>query len=801
MSKRVGSRHPARTIVGYCWPWSLRPGEAVDFMVSTNSSAADYRADLVRIICAENLSNPDLFKELELHAPFTGSYTALRQETHIGSYVEIAPRPALDNLGSFTVQVMVMPTLLPAGVRQRTGGFSRFAEMPVLQDQHLVSRWDNRRRRGWALVIDASGCAAFISGDGASVHRTTLSKPLIQDQWFLVMVAYDAVSRTVSICARAVSQFVKQNVGWPEAHIRARHGTDLPIVHEGVLRFAACTDGPGNGQRLKPGSCFSGRLDRVRLSAGALTGEQAFRLADEKIPDSLSAPLIGFWDFAQGIDSTEVHDLSPNQLHGVAVNMPMRAVAGVAWDGSVIDWRQRPEHYSAIHFHDDDLYDAEWKSDFSYTVPEDLPSGIYAARLRQGAAEDYIPFFVAPPRGTARASVALLIPTMTYLAYTNIEDFTTQMKRRKRIHDVNGAVCVVEEDRASGILQDAAHADFLAANLRTLGKGAYAQHTDGTGFEVASPRHPNMTIKPKGIQWTLVADSLTVDWLEHKGVRYDIITDELLHTEGVDLLSRYKAVITGNHPEYYSRAMLNSLEQYKELGGRLMYLGANGFYVVTSLHDQWPGAIEVRKNFIYSGHSKPYEMFHACDGVHGGTWEDNGRAPQLLVGISTNMDTGFAFEGSAPYRRLPDSYNSRAHFIFAGVNSEIFGDYGVLGGGAAGQELDCVSAELGTPPHALHLARADQFPSHVSMFEEQYALNAPMPFGDMVYFETANGGAVFSVGSMSWVGSLSHNNYDNDVSRITENVLRHFLDETPLNCADRSVGDAESMSSAEAAER
>jgi N,N-dimethylformamidase len=46
---------------------------------------------------------------------------------------------------------------------------------------------------------------------------------------------------------------------------------------------------------------------------------------------------------------------------------------------------------------------------------------------------------------------------------------------------------------------------------------------------------------------------------------------------------------------------------------------------------------------------------------------------------------------------------------------------------------------------------------------------------DMVYFETNNGGAVFSTGSITWCGSLSHNSYDNNVSRITENVLRHFI--------------------------
>jgi N,N-dimethylformamidase len=39
---------------------------------------------------------------------------------------------------------------------------------------------------------------------------------------------------------------------------------------------------------------------------------------------------------------------------------------------------------------------------------------------------------------------------------------------------------------------------------------------------------------------------------------------------------------------------------------------------------------------------------------------------------------------------------------------------------------------------------------------------------------------VFSVGSIAWTGALSHNGYDNDIARITENVLRRFLDVRPL---------------------
>jgi N,N-dimethylformamidase len=44
----------------------------------------------------------------------------------------------------------------------------------------------------------------------------------------------------------------------------------------------------------------------------------------------------------------------------------------------------------------------------------------------------------------------------------------------------------------------------------------------------------------------------------------------------------------------------------------------------------------------------------------------------------------------------------------------------------------------------------------------------------MVDFEGPNDGAVFSVGSITCCGCLSHNGYRNNVSQITENVLRAF---------------------------
>ena len=47
---------------------------------------------------------------------------------------------------------------------------------------------------------------------------------------------------------------------------------------------------------------------------------------------------------------------------------------------------------------------------------------------------------------------------------------------------------------------------------------------------------------------------------------------------------------------------------------------------------------------------------------------------------------------------------------------------------------------------------------------------------DLTFFETPNNGAVFSTGSITFCGSLLHNDGDNNVSRLIRNVLDRFLD-------------------------
>ena len=85
-------------------------------------------------------------------------------------------------------------------------------------------------------------------------------------------------------------------------------------------------------------------------------------------------------------------------------------------------------------------------------------------------------------------------------------------------------------------------------------------------------------------------------------------------------------------------------------------------------------------------------------------------------------------------------------------------------------------------PHTLVLASSTGHSKLILPVIEDYnQINAAFMLGerpnvraDMIYFETPDDGAVFATGSIVWYGGLSHNHYDNNVSRITENVLRRF---------------------------
>ena len=219
-----------------------------------------------------------------------------------------------------------------------------------------------------------------------------------------------------------------------------------------------------------------------------------------------------------------------------------------------------------------------------------------------------------------------------------------------------------------------------------------------------------------------------------------------------------------------------------------MYMGGNGWYWRIAFHDELPGVVELRRaeDGIRTWFAEPGEYFQSFNGEYGGLWRRIGRPPNVMCGV------GFIAQGfdvSSYYRRAPDADNPRAAFIFEGVPDEIIGNFGLVGGGAAGIELDCITTALGSPPNMLRLASSENHSPMMLLVNEEFGVVPPNLGGDqndrvhadLAFGETPSGGALFATSSIAWCGSLSYNSYDNNVARITWNVLKRFSDPAPFS--------------------
>jgi N,N-dimethylformamidase len=732
-------------ITGYLDRLSARPGEKIEVKVSSRPGE-EYQADLVRIVCGDpNPAGHGLKLEEMPKSAFTGKFPSREQPIRLGSYGKVATPLPLREDQPVTVRAIVWPTLPGEG------------------PQTLIATLE-KNGPGFALGLGPRGAWFDIGRRGGAPMSVRLDQPLAERTWYEVWASFDPGTGKATVGQR----LFKSSGPARERHVVSASVRDGVIASDRAVLI---------GARLaaEPFQHFNGRIEDPAIF-GFAAGEG---VADSALdPRAGASSVIAWWDFAIGIDTQGIVDRGPFGLSGQLVNLPTRAVRGARWTGAEMCWRHLPEHYACIHFHDDDLGDCRWETDFAVAIPSDMASGVYGVRLRCGGEEDILPFYVRAPRGQPTARVLFLASTFTYQAYFNHARGNADDAYRQRVSEWGAYPHNPDH-----------HPEY--------GRSTYNRSRDGSGICYSTRLRPTLTMRPGFLTFNdsrgsglrhFPADTHLLDWLEAKGIEFDVATDEDLDDEGIDALRSYAVVLTGSHPEYHTPRMLDALLAYRDRGGRLVYLGGNGFYWRIARVPTLPGVIEVRRaeGGIRAWAAEPGEYYHSLDGEYGGLWRRNGRDPQQLCGI------GFSAQGlfeSSYYRRLPDAANPRAAWIFEGVTADRLGDFGLSGGGAAGFELDRADYRLGTPRHALIVARSENHaPSFVVVPEELLShiatLNGEKPQdlirGELVFFEVPGGGAVFSVGSITFCGSLSHNRYDNDISRILENVVRRFCEPAPF---------------------
>ncbi|KIX03718.1 uncharacterized protein Z518_07271 [Rhinocladiella mackenziei CBS 650.93] len=740
------SDYPAE-IIGYAEPWIVSPGDTVAIKIS--STEPEYKYRTVRIIQSVDIEHSPRKQEEVISVIPAGEGKGRYQLARPGSYalVEDWVPGSVSNVKGLEISFYMQPWLPKSG-----------------HTQTLVSALDVDLKTGFAAVITEAGKLDFWIGTGKDVEVITTDFGPAKKRWVEVKVVLEGIAFAGSITP--VSLFAEPPL--PPIKVERQLTNPFAMPASTSLLFGASYAESTTAPFPRPTNFFNGRLDSPSI----------------KTTNTPTTTLVKY-DFSRNMSSDLITDVSGNGHTGKLINAPTRAVRGWDWDGTESDWTKAKYGYGAIHFHEDDLDDAQWETDFSITIPEDARSGAYAVEVdaTSGKTSDSIPFFVRPSKKAWKqreGKVALVISTFTYLAYAN-----EHLWEKTRL----SAIDVGPNFDPTNIAQSE-HFERLKRRS-DLGLSNYDVHNDESGVVYSSAKRPILNIRPNYIMWAFKrprefsADTMLIGLLEREQVPYEIITDHDLHERGVAAISGFNTVITGAHPEYPSVESYNAYTAYATQGGNLMYLGGNGFYWVTATDMAMrPHRLEVRRGDqgVRSYGLPGGEHVLSTNGQLGTLWRTRGRACNVLFGI------GFSGEGAGPgvpYKRTDLSKTDKSvSWMFEGFadGEDLIGEFG-LGGGASGDEMDRFDEAIGSPSCVKILASSTGHPDDFCIVPEDLVFPPVHTLGtqtdlirsDLTYYVNSGGGGIFSVGSINWMCSLGWDDYQNNVAKLTANVIKGFL--------------------------
>ncbi len=338
-----------------------------------------------------------------------------------------------------------------------------------------------------------------------------------------------------------------------------------------------------------------------------------------------------------------VFHAGPEQLVTYADNQ----MAGIEIDQEAIqvDWSANRSRSSTIN----------------YRIP-DVPSGLYFVRFDAPDGRiGYAPFVVRPLRLGATSRVLVVLPTNTWEAYN--------------FQDVDG---------------------------------------DGYGdtWYAGAPNHTvdlSRTYIAKGVPPHYYRYDLPfLHWFYWSGRTAEFISDSdfALIRSGTALARAYDLIVFEGHTEYVTAHEYDDVQQFRDLGGNLMFLSANNFFWKVTKKGQVLRRIE--------------------------QWRKAGRPEAALIGVQYRANDDGQHQGLYTVEN-----SGLAPWFWSGTglgDGSTFGEY--VGG--YGIEIDGTSAE--SPPGTIVLAEIPD-------------LFGPGVTAQMSYYETPAGAKVFAAGTLDFGGS------------------------------------------------
>lgn len=252
-------------------------------------------------------------------------------------------------------------------------------------------------------------------------------------------------------------------------------------------------------------------------------------------------------------------------------------------------------------------------------------------------------------------------------------------------------------------------------------------------------------------------------WLDRQGILADwcCTLDLALHPA---LLETHDCLLVGGHFEYWTGAMRERIEAFLRRGGRLLVLSGNTGY----RRVRWDG---VRRQVHY-WHRPDQDPCEREDDLAVAFGE-----PPLSQPVNRLLGGGWACGayGAEGGRRSAYTCLLPDHWVFDGVwpdaaegprRTAAFMHY----------ETDAVDVQMRPQGHALPSGR-DGAPLHTVVLARADLRHWSRPGWATMSLTSVGRGRVFHAGSTDWLDALDAG--DEQLSRITRNVVRRFLDRSP----------------------
>lgn len=374
--------------------------------------------------------------------------------------------------------------------------------------------------------------------------------------------------------------------------------------------------------------------------------------------------------------------------------------------------------HSCLVHRDTHLIEANWQPSYTFVIPSSWTTGVYLAKFTDAnGMQTYAPFDVRAANYDS-----------TYVAVT--DDTTGEA------YNLWGGYSLYTSDITSS------HSETIS-------------HPKATMVSFDRPYEQGY-----GSGQILTFDLSAIHWLERQGYDVSYLSTVDLHAGSAQLL-RHKAVLVLGHSEYWSKEMRDGLEQARDRGVGLAFLGANDVYWQIRFATDTVGTPN-RTVVCYKVQTVLHNL--ADDPLYGKDsalvtteWRDPvlNLPENALIGIMYSEDNWDRGTIHFPAWKVSSSANSP---LLNGTGLQTGQYYGC---GLVGYEWDNVVGN-GAAPVGLQVLGATPTWSNI---------NHVVGISNTAYYIALSGAMVFATGSLYWTFALDNYRFNPDKLCSSQNLV------------------------------